>query len=111
MKVFLHQKKKIYVRAFTEKFLHELADRCNVVLWADGMPNEVDPLLDLLPKGEYKKLYGHHCTYVNIGKRMQLFRLIERIGCRRGKFIVFDGDKEHYPQDDSRRVVLLGWKG
>ena len=41
-------KEKVYIRAFAEKFLYELNQKCNIVFWSDKMPNKIDRLYDLV---------------------------------------------------------------
>jgi hypothetical protein len=42
-----------------------MAKYCNIVLWTDKMPEEIDPIMEiLLPKRDnVYRLYQYHCTF------------------------------------------------
>jgi TFIIF-interacting CTD phosphatase-like protein len=59
-----------FVRAYTEQFITTLSKYCNIVYWTDLMPDQINPLLQKLPKAHH--LFQYHCRRVikNLYRKM-----------------------------------------
>lgn len=91
-----------FVRAYTDLFLSQAAQLCNLVFWTDQQPASIDDLLRKLPPAPL--LYRHHC----LKGRSGWYKPVGRLGCDRENTVFIDRSESAWGEGLG---VALPWKG